>query len=307
MRSLTAIAYFAASLACLALPSPTRAQQPAQGADARQLFELGVEQVRAGDWGAAVNLFEQSVQLKATPASLFNLAVAYDRTSRPLLAYETAVRFAEESNPERHAGLLQANEQIRQRALTQLARLTLVAKPPETQFKLNEQSVPVDRAAREMVLKPGSYRVSATAPGFEADATVVELRAGMQHVHRVRLWPRVVAPPPTPVPARTQAVALAPPAVDVDRGIEPQRRRWPRWLLATAGVVAAAGVVSMGMAVRDTRAVERANDTARWEDVNDQYVRAPRWWATGGTLMGVGVLGSGVAAWGIVKDREGRR
>lgn len=165
----------------LTLPGRVLAQ-PANDreAESHALFVSGQEAADAGLWADAVELFQRSYELHASPAALFNLAVALralgrHASARDALAKLLATHGDELGKPARHeAERLLADESRR------LARLTLDGLQETTQETIRldgEEREPQGQSPPSFELDPGPHRLVVQAPErhpFEWDGTLTE-------------------------------------------------------------------------------------------------------------------------------------
>ncbi|HEX3771247.1 MAG TPA: hypothetical protein VHV30_10300, partial [Polyangiaceae bacterium] len=292
MKRLVSIACMTAALACGASAS---AQNAAQQAEARTLFNEGARLYTAGSYPEACAKLEASYHLYAGIGTRGKLAECYEKVGRTASAwamYEevaalagktgdaTRVRFA----TDRAAALEPA-----------LAHLTIVL-PPASDVPglvLKRGGEPVERGAigSAVAVDPGTLSFEVSAPGFVTQTVDQPVPAGQSVTFSV---PTLSRAPEAPVAATEPPSApAAAPAVSE----EPAPAAWRRpAAIAVAGAGAAAIVVGAVVALTAKSSYSGAFDsgacshatltcTSAGQDTTDSArTRAD----VGGVVMGVG-------------------
>ncbi|MCC7538439.1 MAG: PEGA domain-containing protein, partial [Deltaproteobacteria bacterium] len=203
-----------AALLVLALSSLATAQQPtappppAQAAEARRLFERGLELADEERWGEAVESFRQSRALFERPSTVFNLANALFRVGRMTEAIATFDAYLAIANPRRDRTQIAEANRLRGVAQTSLATLVLDVSPPDARVTIDGQPNAATGARREIAVDPGRHELRVTADDHEPYTTPVTVSAGARSDLAIRLArvapppPDTPPPPPTPTPGR---------------------------------------------------------------------------------------------------------
>jgi hypothetical protein len=145
---------------------------------AEALFQDGRKLMDAGKHADAIPKFEESLRLDHALGTLLNLAECYDKVGRTASAWSTFVAAAQEAKAKGHAAREAFAKGRAFQIEPRLVKLTVVVttKHPGLEVRrdatllgdgLFDQAVPVD---------PGSYTVTATAPGRKPWQTKVTLK-----------------------------------------------------------------------------------------------------------------------------------
>ncbi|MFT3695086.1 MAG: hypothetical protein QM831_18255 [Kofleriaceae bacterium] len=205
-------------------------------AAAEALFVNAKKAERAGDMAAACPLFEASYRADPQLGVLLNLANCHEAIGRTGVAWaefregiEMAARKTDprEDYARRRAAALEAH----------LVRLHVdVDATPGLVIHRNDVDV-TSLVAQDVVVDPGSYTIEATAPGYRAWSTSIDVRregaTETVHVPALEAAP-VAAPPPKPAPPPH-------PVMTMRRETSPLRT----WAFVVGGV--GLGVVGTGL------------------------------------------------------------
>ena len=213
---------FACSVGVLALVSPVlRAQQPPDDAAlARSLFDAGLASKERGDARAACSLFEQSVDVAATPHGWLQVGTCREQRdpAGALDAFEAALAAAA-SVPD--SARRKAYENAARERIAQLERRvpTVVFRASPTPGVAvdvtaagRDAGMPVDRYQEPLRFNPGQYRVRAWAAGSYSYLLDLELMEGERRVIALPRLEPLPKGPITPAPLRSERRSPAPAA-----------------------------------------------------------------------------------------------
>lgn len=127
-------------------------------AQARDLFERGLEAARARQWADAEPLFERSAAIVPRASTLYNLALSRFRLERPEACIDAIDRLLG-SNDESGATYREYAEELRRRALERVLVLELTVDPPEAVVFVDGVGRPGFGSHRTLVTSPGSHRL----------------------------------------------------------------------------------------------------------------------------------------------------
>jgi hypothetical protein len=139
-------------------------------------------------------------------------------------------------------------------------------------------------------LGPGSYQVTATAPGREPTSATIEVTSTARQTIRITLPERPVKPPPERPPVEPVVAAPKPGAL--------------AWGLAIGGGVALAGGVVMHLVAYDTRSELATLSGDAYDDLEPTFQKQRL--ATF-ALYGVGAIAASVGTYLLLKDRTPER
>jgi hypothetical protein len=207
---------------------------------AEQLFNQGRELTRSNQWAEACPKFEASLRYDPVLGTRLNLATCYEHIGKLASAwglYRESLELAKKAGDTKRAeyALKQAN--ALEPRLPKLA-IFLPSNPP-TGFVVRRDDTPVDAGALGVALyvDPGAHTVSASAPGFEAYTTSINLVEAKTETVAI---PAMVAKPDAPAVAAEPKPAGAP----VDGEPEPLPSNNRTYIAIGAG---AAGLVAVGV------------------------------------------------------------
>jgi serine/threonine-protein kinase len=161
--------------------SPAHAQEAAQQAAARALFEEGLALVKSGDLELACTKFKASQALDNAPGTLLQLAGCYEKTGRTASAWATFQNAAARAEVEGRQDWAQLARRRAASLEPQLSRLAirvaagrenegLVVRRDSTTIGVAEWNTPIP-------VDPGAHTVEASAPGKVAWKTTVSVAA----------------------------------------------------------------------------------------------------------------------------------
>jgi tetratricopeptide (TPR) repeat protein len=146
-----------ATAALFALPPDARAQpSPAQLAEARQRFEVGVQAFDGGDYETAAAEFRRAWELTQHPDLLYNIYLAEERAGRLVEANEALTLYLEraEIDAEQRALLAQRATRLRDRiarAAVEAARTAPAEQAAGESRPVQSRSVEVEGRVEELV------------------------------------------------------------------------------------------------------------------------------------------------------------
>lgn len=160
-------------------PATGHAEEVKTRASARLLFDEGRRLVAAKKFSEGCEKLEQSLELHPGLGTQFNLASCYEQLGKSASAWRLYKKVVQQTS-ERGQAKREALARERLSAVEpRLSRLTLVVPEPEPQLTLSVDGAPIASANwdRPLPLDPGSYQVTAEAPGYEAWMGTADLRA----------------------------------------------------------------------------------------------------------------------------------
>lgn len=174
----------ASVLAAVALaPSAAQGQEADPEAEARALFEEGLERADQGDWEAAVERFEGSLARRDSPVVAYNLASAFVRIGRPDRARERLRALL--ADPEADARVRASAEALLTEVEAQLGTVRLeVANRPRLRLQVDGEARDVTPAL-ELRLPAGPHVIAVAADDGTALQLETEVRAGGVEILRI--------------------------------------------------------------------------------------------------------------------------
>ena len=194
---------------------------------ARELFDDGNARLEEAIFGQALENYEKALRLWNHPAIHYNMSLALMSLDRPIEVHEhltEAMRYGPEplgdekyENARRYMALVEK----------QLARVEIRSDEPGARVSLDGQHLFIAPDRVEKLMRPGTYKVSATKEGYE---------------------PRDIRQPLMPGEKTTVELKLY-----TEEQLTRYKTRWPVWIPWTvvgAGVAVAAGGGLLHMQVR---------------------------------------------------------
>ena len=181
MRALALVVLVVSSMG--GLVSRAHAQNTAE---ARRLFEEGIDRADQERWGEAVELFRRSRAIVERPSTVFNLGNALFRLARyqdAVRAFEDFLRIAEASDADGR----RSAQQLMETARRSLGRLVLTLSPGEAEVRIDGQVVDGSGATREITIDPGEHTLAVRAPGRREATSRVSVLPGARVEQRVEL------------------------------------------------------------------------------------------------------------------------
>lgn len=181
---------------------------------ARTLFKEGRELASKGDYAAACPKFEQSLALEVGLGTQFNLADCWEHIGRNASAQQLFLGAAASAKA---VGQLDREQVLRDRATAlspRVSKLVIEVSSTDPTLTVKRDDLPLEpeQYGRAVAVDPGSYVISAKAPGKKPWSAKVEIKAG-QKVVTVSV-PELSAEEPKPVvvPSKAKAAKAEKPA-----------------------------------------------------------------------------------------------
>lgn len=234
--------YAVGALLVLALAAGrTHAQPTPEGSSsalAEQLFNQGRDLVKANNWVDACPKFEASLRYDPVLGTRLNLATCYEHIGKLASAwglYRESVELARKAGDTKRAEYAQRQATALEPRLPKLA-ITAPGSPP-VGFTIKRDDTPVDAGALGVALyvDPGTHKITASAPGFEAYSVTVTLVEGKTEAITI---PALTAKPAEPAAEEPKQAA-------VPQVAELGPRQKQRTYIALG--VGAGGVVALGV------------------------------------------------------------
>ncbi len=148
---------------------PTAPNSPAssRAEEAERLFQLGVQRMDAGDFVAACPLLSQSQTADPSSGTLLNLGDCYEHLGRTASADQAFAEALELARATGRQDRVQVAELRRSRLAPQLRRLRVVSATAVPNVTISLDDKPVPSKGKPFPVDPGTYRVRASAPGFD--------------------------------------------------------------------------------------------------------------------------------------------
>jgi len=238
-------------VALLLLSAASAAAQRAPDAlardEARARFERGVAFIQAERWADAITELQRAREIRATPAVLYNLGLAYRAVGRNRDVTATFAEFLRGATPATSPELVARARAYQSEAAAGVARLDLQVEPPTARV-IVDGTLSLTRLG--VALDPGRHVVVAEAPGYASQTRAIDLRRGARLLLTLRL---------TPVSSGAAPAATVHPAPPL-LAVAPERREegssvlQSPWLWVAVGVVAAGAGVATYFALREETA-----------------------------------------------------
>lgn len=181
----------AAVLALALLVGARASAQDARGREeARARFERGVAYIEAERWADAITELQRAREIRATPAVLYNLGLAYRAVGRSRDAVAAFRDFVAASSGAANPELMARVRAYLQELTAGIARLDLQVEPPSARVLLDGVEV---QTRQPHELDAGRHVIVAEADGYAAQTRALELGRGARESLRLRLVP--LAPP----------------------------------------------------------------------------------------------------------------
>jgi hypothetical protein len=183
-----------------------RAEDPSPSA--KDLFKAGRELASKGDYKAACPKFEQSLALEVGLGTQFNLADCWEHLGRVASAQKLFLGAAASAKA---VGQTDREQVLRDRAAALEPRISKLvievdATDPKLTVKLDDLPLEPEQYGRASAVDPGSYVVTAKAPGKKTWKQQVDVKAG-QKVVTVSV-PELEAEDPKPIALPTKVAPV---------------------------------------------------------------------------------------------------
>lgn len=198
----------AATTAPTAAPTSSAPATTSAAEDAASTFQLGREAFKAGDFARALEHFQKSYTLEATPGTLLNIALTEEKLGKTATALRSF---------ERVVGLLKADDDRLPIAREGIERVRLRAPrlkieraagaPPTLAIKVDGESLAASLVGTALPMDPGKHVVTTTVFGFEERTYEVTLVEGQQLPLAVEPGKRTLVAAPVTTATATDAGA----------------------------------------------------------------------------------------------------
>src|SRR5262245_7567120 len=215
-----------------------QSQEGNSSALAEQLFNQACDLVKANQWTEACPKFEASLRYDPVLGTRLNLATCYEHIGKLASAwglYRESMELAKKAGDTKRAEYAQKQAAALEPRLPKLAISAPASPPAGLAIKRDDTTVDAGALGVALYVDPGTHKITASAPGFEAYSVTVTLVEGKTETLAI---PALTAKPAEP--AAEEPKPLATPEV-TDQG----PRQKSRTYLALG--VGAAGVVALGV------------------------------------------------------------
>ncbi len=250
--------------------SAAASSDASKSAGAKELFKEGRKLAEKGDYEGACSKFEQSLELEDGAGTRFNLADCYEHLGRTATAYEMFIEVAESSKKQ---GQTQREGVARSRAdvlAGKLSRLLIQVEPQERVVQVRRDGEKLDSTSlgSPVALDPGTYELSASAPGLTEWTSKVKVPPGpgSRSGQRSRSWRKKpeVPPPPQGRSSPSPSPKCSPPAPERETARTGERRlQTGAVILGSVGIAALVAGGTFGLQYQtsnsDARAVCKAS------------------------------------------------
>jgi hypothetical protein len=241
-----------AALSAATLETGAARAEPDAYAQARTLFEQGIELANADRWAEALEAFRRSSELVARPSTSYNVANAYYRLDRPvdaLAELDAHDRMREVSGD---AAAQARSRKLRALVRAAVAEVLVSIEPRSASLFVNGWPTNLDGTSRLVQLNPGTHFLQVIQNGYHPQRHELRLERGARESLSVELEPIEGA---AALETTAQSVTPVPVAASTGAG-QPQDDRKPFvkrpgfWVLI--GVIGAAAI-GAGVAIAVTR------------------------------------------------------
>jgi tetratricopeptide (TPR) repeat protein len=233
----------------------TEAMAEARRSDAKQRYQRGVEQYRAGRYAEAVVAFLEADRLAPSPALSFNIARAYERlddTNGALRWYRDYLRRS--PNAKNAAGVKERIAELAARlAQTGLQQLSVLSMPDGAAVLIDGRAIGVTPFTGE--LAPGRYLVLIEREGYRDARHEIVLGAKLPAELNVTLEPEPRQASPGLAGGREPA-----PNGESDRAAGRRFGILP-WFIAGTGMAGLGGAVGLELARRSEEKAARSSQS----------------------------------------------
>jgi tetratricopeptide (TPR) repeat protein len=305
------IASLAAVIAVAALLAPGTAS--ADPASAEALFREGRRLLEEGKTDEACLTLAQSLAQDPSSGTLLNLGLCHEVQHRLATAWfdyvATAQLARDQGRPDRAA--------VAEKKATEIAprlpylTVTAMAPVPGLQIARGDQRLAPGVLGSAVPLDPGSYVVTASAPGYRAWSTTVDVaEAESKKVQVPELEPEGAPPAaaPVPVPAPPAIAPVPPVAAPAAPPSSTTGGHTLGWIIGGTGVAALAVGAGFGVAslssYHDANALCPSHKDCFNDALSAQSSANSKAWISN-VAFGVGVVGVGIGAWILLTGRRG--
>lgn len=168
----------------LTWPAAVRADDASR---AKELFDRGLEDLKAGHYDTACPAIAESLRLEPWPGTLFTLAVcemeaghvvrAADRFDEYVRLYESLSSEQKEQQSERFQVAKEQRDKLRREVARLMLKLPATA-PPGTVVKLDGNTMTPEMLGNALPVDPGEHEITTQAPGGSLRREKVTLNKG---------------------------------------------------------------------------------------------------------------------------------
>jgi hypothetical protein len=233
--------------ATLSGTAPLRAEDPAQMAEARALFEAARKRMAAGDWAEAAARLEESLTHVRGKGTLFQLAVCNEKLGRFASAWSLFVEVAqaaERSGEGERARIARERAAAVERLVSRVTLQVLeVPPPPDMRLRRDGREVVAGDWGVASPVDAGTIHIEAHATGRATWETDVEVEPGASITVRI---PPLAANAPIVPPTDPTAAAPPAPTITPTPSFPPGEHRSPLGAQRTAALgIAGAGLAGL--------------------------------------------------------------
>jgi hypothetical protein len=168
------VALILAGLFVLTAPLDARAQSATtadHSAEARSLFERGVQLSAQERWGEALDYFQRSRALVERPNTVFNLATTLVRLGRLVEARVALQDYLRISDASRDQATRADAQRMIDNASSAIATLALAVTPADADVRIDGRATLGTGAARAIELDPGTHTLTISQRGYVTSTT----------------------------------------------------------------------------------------------------------------------------------------
>lgn len=193
---------------CLLMPTVAAAQGNPDKAAAEALFEQARKLMDQGKYATACEKFEASQELDAGLGTLLHLGDCYEKAH--LLAsawgtFEEAASLAQNRGDNERAQIAAVRAAALKPQLIRLVIRVARDRPPGLEVRRNGRIVPEATYDAAVPVDQGTWKISASAPGYEPFEVSIEARSGSSEPYIINIPALTMRAPPAPLPVSTQA------------------------------------------------------------------------------------------------------
>ena len=305
-----------ASLAAVVAAALAAGTASADAASAEALFREGRRLLEQGKTAEACLTLAQSQAQDPSSGTLLNLGLCHEVQHKLATAwsdYVAAGQLARDQGRVDRAAVAEQKATALEPRLPYLT-VTAMAQVPGLQIARGDQLLGPGLLGSAVPLDPGSYMITASAPGHRSWRTTVDVAEAESKIVQVpELEPEV--PPPAPAPALELGPPV-PPAVVPRPLAAPPAVALPSatgghtlgWIIGGTGVAALAVGAGFGLAslasYHDANTLCPSHQDCADDALSARSSATSRAWICN-VALGIGVAGVGIGAWVLLSGRRG--
>ncbi|MDH5673317.1 MAG: PEGA domain-containing protein [Myxococcales bacterium] len=158
------------------LASPLAPPLAAQAQGAKELFDQGVRALQAGRYSEAARALDASYRQHKVPATLYNLALAYQGMGYPGKAHQAFESYVQFADPAKEATTIQGAKGETRRLRGAHGRFALKLTPAEAIVEVDGKRAKA--TAGELWIATGSHRIAIHAEGYERYEQALQVSSG---------------------------------------------------------------------------------------------------------------------------------